>query len=376
MRIGIIGDTHFGFAAGTERADDCYEQAKRAFAAALAEKPDLILLTGDVFDSAIPRQETLAKAAEILRLPSSENPFGVRADFSLPPGIPIVSIHGTHERRPKGMTNPLQVLANAGVLLYLQNKTFIFEKGGEKTAITGFGGVPEAYALDALRKVNPKPVPDCANILLFHQSVRPFVFAAENEGFTLADLPAGFDLYIDGHIHWAFAEKHPAGGDVIFSGSTIVTQARKNEAGVDKSVWIVDLAPAKNPEIRKINFPSFRKTLLIEEDNLAALERKLLEIPAEEPRPVVRVKFSGEEADFSSLYSQFSGKFIFSIEKPSPERPVQPVSIEAVRAGVERRAVEVLAKILGEKAPANLEELYSSLESGKKEKAREVLLGD
>lgn len=373
FRIGIVGDTHFGFAWGTERAEDSFEQARRALLAAIAQRPDLIILTGDVFDSSVPRQEVLAKAAEMLRLAAAEPASGISVQGkTLPFGIPIVAIHGTHERRPKGLANPLQVLDKAGVLLYLQAETIVFEKGGEQLAVTGFGGVPEEYALDVLKRFAPQPVPGATNILVFHQSVRPFVFCPESEGLELADLPAGFDTYIDGHLHWPFLERHPSGGDVIFSGSTIVTQVRRNEAGKDKCVW---LAGEGIP--RQVFFPAYRKNLLVESAGLAELEASLAAIPSEDPRPLVRVKFAGTD-DLTSIIAKYSGRFMLSVERAgAQEQPAIPAASQEERAlTVERRAFGTLAKVLGPAAPANLESLYSLLLAGKQEDAKEALLSD
>ncbi len=388
FRIAVVGDTHFGFAHGTERSEDCYEQARRAFIAAIEEKPDVIVLTGDVFDTPIPRQETLARAAQVLsaaaRAPESQarllEPQQAHAPIK---GIPIVAIHGTHERRIKGLTNPLHVLSNAGTILYLQNSTFVFEKDGALLAFSGFGGVPEAHALVALKEVvNPKPRSGARNVLLFHQSVRPFVFTKEREGFTIEDLPAGFDLYVDGHIHWGFVEKHPCGAPILFSGSTIVTQVRKNEAGVDKSVWIIDIPVSGQAEIRKKDFPSIRRVVLLEVESCAKAAEELRRMPAGDAKPLVRVKLPAGEESFP-LQAEFSNRMLLHVDASKPEEePKGPGRgaaegeiPEKAQESLEQRAMKILSELIPG-APQNLEEIYSLLLQGKVAEASDAILGN
>ncbi|NIQ17993.1 MAG: hypothetical protein GTN43_04250, partial [Candidatus Aenigmarchaeota archaeon] len=56
-------------------------------------------------------------------------------------GIPIVAIHGTHERRTKGLLNPVEALEKAGFLIYLHCNGVIFKKGSERVAVHGMSGV-------------------------------------------------------------------------------------------------------------------------------------------------------------------------------------------------------------------------------------------
>ena len=58
-------------------------------------------------------------------------------------GIPIVSIHGTHERRSKTMVNPLHNLEHSGLLIHLDCSTIVFQINGEKVAVHGMSGVSE-----------------------------------------------------------------------------------------------------------------------------------------------------------------------------------------------------------------------------------------
>ncbi len=388
MRIGIIGDTHFGFSFGTGRGEDSYREAERAISALLENSPDVVIFPGDVFDSAVPRQEVLAKTAELLVKSFSKrrkNPsLGIRIsekphEFQ---GIPVLAIHGTHERRPKGLTNPLHVLAKAGVLGYFHAERAEITLGAENVSIFGIGGVPEEYFPEILKKLSPAPTEEAScNIFVFHQNVAPFIYGAE--GITLSDLPKGFDYYVDGHIHWGFLEKTvPEGKPVIFSGSTITTQVRKNESGMKKSVWIIDTGKG---EIEEIKFPPVRETLLVDAGSGKEAISILSELPIQKERPVLRLKISGEcaESEIIEISSKFSESFLLSIETARPTGPgeaLPPGSFWEPRkdAGSDERVPKIVRSILESKGIGRtleeIEGIYSKLLSGKEEEATEEVI--
>jgi len=116
VKIAIISDSHLGYARFEE---DAYVQFEKAILLA-SEKADIILFAGDVFDTKVPKLETLEKAVQIFRKAR----------------VPVVAIHGNHERRSKDSVNPVQLLAAAGVLEYLHGRDYVFEKDGEKLSFT------------------------------------------------------------------------------------------------------------------------------------------------------------------------------------------------------------------------------------------------
>ncbi len=248
MKIAVISDSHLGFGYGTEKENDSFRQFEEAIDKAVAEKVDLILLPGDIFDSRVPRQEVWAKALTIFQKPLLANKNGITVvqkinkqeispiTFS---GIPVIAIHGTHERRGAHTVNPVEMLEKAGFLIHLHFSGVVFEKNGERVCIQGISAVPENYAKQEFAKFKLSPVAGAKNILLLHQSIAGQVYSDDERSMLqLEDLPNGFDLYIDGHIH----AKTMLGGQkkVLLPGSTIITQQKKNEAGNRKGFYIID----------------------------------------------------------------------------------------------------------------------------------------
>src|SRR3989338_5533085 len=147
MRILILSDTHFGYGSGTERERDAFDAARSA----VAEPADLVLLAGDVFDMRVPSPETFAAALELLvPLKLAHQPdagSGLRqgvaklaaAPKELPAlarmGIPVIAVAGNHERRAKGLVNPVEALERAGLLVHLHGQAATIQKGEEKVVI-------------------------------------------------------------------------------------------------------------------------------------------------------------------------------------------------------------------------------------------------
>ncbi|MFA5077414.1 MAG: metallophosphoesterase, partial [Candidatus Micrarchaeia archaeon] len=176
-------------------------------------KADAIIVAGDVFDTKIPKLETLKRAADM---------FSGRKK-------PIFIIHGNHERRSRDMTNPVQLLSKLAGVKYVHAGTEIIEAGGERVSITCMGSVPEDVAREALKKVLALPVPGADfRILMIHQSIKELVYGGEDE-LSLDDLrDLEFDLIVDGHIHKYHSELD---GKLLIPGSTVITQLRNDEQG-------------------------------------------------------------------------------------------------------------------------------------------------
>lgn len=299
MDISIISDTHFGFKWGSERGEDTFENAKEAFEKSL--DADIIILPGDIFDKKIPKQEVLDKASEVLST-AMEGERKVTADKDLGMhgnGIPVVGIHGTHERRPREYTNPIELMAKTGHMYHLDNDHIVFEKDDEKVAIHGMSGVPERYAPKVLEKFDPQPVEDAFNILVIHQSVEGFVFTPDDQDYLkLEDFPEDFDLIINGHIHWYNIERFPGEKPFVLPGSTVTTQMRKIEAEKGKGFLRLD---TQDEELEFVELDNPRDVHYIEvevngEDwsqvKNQAIEK--LEKVASNDKPLVNLKITGE----------------------------------------------------------------------------------
>ncbi|MCX6798910.1 MAG: DNA repair exonuclease [Candidatus Diapherotrites archaeon] len=411
MKIAIASDLHLGFGKGTEREQEAFEQAKVAFGLALSEKADLLLLAGDIFDSDVPPQETWLGAFRlfsIMRGEKTKEKFSVKKlkgeaeeDFECTGCIPVIAIAGTHEFRSRDFKNALEVLQEAGCLVYLHAAKAEFELGGERVVVHGLSGVPEKKALDALRLWSPQPERGAVNVLLLHQSIKEFLpFDDEMiASISLGDLPKGFDLIVDGHLHW-FSDKNLKEKNFLVCGSTVITQMKRLEAEKEKGISIFDTVDKK---IRFVPLPGQRKFFYtaIEfksadaEKVLAEAEEKLqglLEKCGSGEKPLVKLKLKGtlakglavSDIDLGSLKGKFAGRAVLSIDRSFEETAFKEKLAELRALQLEKKSVstmgfELLQKNLAETKfgdAFDVRRVFDLLAEGENEKVAALLSGD
>jgi len=278
MKIAFVTDTHFGYRRFEE---DALSQGREAILAA-AREADLLILGGDNFDTPIPKMETLAQVTGILR-----EALGVFRSRGIS-GVPIFAIHGHHDRRAKGYVHPTELLAHGGFLQNFHNRTILYERNGEKVAISGMGNVPDDLAREGLKAISCKPVEGAFNVFVVHQSFREFD-ATQNESLiSFEDLPEGYDLYLCGHMH-----KPALSGKVLNPGSTIVTQLREDEAGARG--WLLYDTKAKSAEFKPIKsrqliYRAIEFKGATPEEIRQRIAREAKELLASSPSPLPLVK--------------------------------------------------------------------------------------
>lgn len=323
MKIAVISDMHLGYKSGTEREEDAFKQAEEAMDKALEKNVDLILLPGDIFDEKVPSPETLSKAIKILKKPLTKTQREVEIkeinkdkEQLSKSSVPIIAIHGTHERRSKGYVNPIQMLEDMGYLIHLHCDRTVVKVNGEEIAIHGMSGVPEEYTKQILEKFNPKPIQDMMNIFMFHQSLEEYIYDPENTFLKIDDLPEEFDLYIDGHIHQKdLIDKEKT---VLFPGSTVITQMRKIEGEKEKGFSIINTNGEKsNLDIEFIPIKRQRPFKYLEVDlegekaseviekTREKIREQLKEIRKDtesEVKPMIKIKLKGEIPETHAMH--------------------------------------------------------------------------
>jgi len=251
LKVAVISDPHLGAKWGTPREQDSFVQFHEAIEKSLDLGAQLIILLGDIFDTRIPRQEVWARALRVLSIPLARGRNEVRLIDTIDKnfeeispvtllGTPMIALHGNHERRTRGLTNPVEALEAAGLLIHLHHNTLIFDTPQGKLAIHGMSNVPEQHARNVFATWNPKPVNEAFNILALHQSVGQYVYSSEElPTLDISDLPLGFDLYLCGHIHYR-TESTVHGKPILFPGGTERTQLLQVEAETPKGFYMVE----------------------------------------------------------------------------------------------------------------------------------------
>ncbi|MCK5063025.1 MAG: hypothetical protein KAR23_03790, partial [Candidatus Aenigmarchaeota archaeon] len=311
-------------------------------------------------------------------------------------GIPIVAIAGTHERRGKDMTNPVNLLNTTGYLIGLHSETAIYRKDKETVAITGISGVPEAFAREVFKKIDPRPEDGCINIMLMHQSVGKYVYTDERSpGLDIEDLPEGFDLIVNGHIHWRNDCMIGPKKDTLFliPGSTLTTQVRANEAGKDKGVTIYDTKTKKTEFIplktqRKVIY----KEIECDKKSIREIKENVIEYLSEiskeiyTKKPVVRIKITGKidsnnsRIDLSDIIAKNRDRYILSF-KNNLKNDKQDKSMKLLselidnRLSIDSMGLEIMKDYAGKaKISFDYRQIFELLADGRVEDAEDMLL--
>ncbi len=328
MKIAFISDTHLGYGWGGPLADDSIRQAREAFLKAIEMKVDFIVHPGDVFDERIPKPEVWAEALRLFSLTSMIEDTGVKPvskEVSPLPfrGIPVLAIHGNHERRSEGYTNPVEALEASGHLVYLNDSGVTLEKDGDRVYVFGMGYTPESHVLERLKELGPKKQDNAYNIFVLHQNIKEFL--PEDISFlSLNDLPE-FDLVVNGHIHWN--EFRDMGSwKFMMPGSTVTTQLKKQEASRKKGFYVVDTDKGKFDFVElESSRPFVFKELSFSDaditDVVSEVRDALENVLSKEytMKPIVKLKLTGsmktkKNVDKNSLVRGFSDDAIIVVD--------------------------------------------------------------
>jgi DNA repair exonuclease SbcCD nuclease subunit len=390
LKIAIVSDMHIGY----ERFyDDAYNQAKEALEKASA-MADMIIMPGDIFDKRSPKPEVMAQAINIFRELSKKKWSAKVVQFEGRNGsrshttIPVIGISGTHERTASGKDNPLNLLGLAGFIVDTSEATTIVEKDGEKVAVFGLGGLSEERVKETLDELDPKPVKGAFNVFMFHQStyeLLPF----SNDFIHNNDLPKGFDLYVDGHIH-SKVEGTVHGKKFLIPGSTVLTQLKDGEQE-EKGFMIFDTEKYAY-EFVKINcrqlvFRSMQFDKVGPKELRDKCEKEIEGIlEKSRPGPIIRLKlqgtigagFNGTDMQIQSLVLKYASKAVIDIDRSKLSSPELDFDIENLRDNkigdvpVKELGMRILSSRLKEQkldGSFNYAELFSILSDGsKKEK--------
>jgi len=387
MKISILSDFHLGFGMGTEREGDAFETAKEAMDKSLDS--DVILIAGDMFDTRVPSTEVFVRAMQLLVGPmGADNSVRISKGIDkktedIPliksEGIPVIAIHGTHERRVKGLLNPVEALERAGFLVYLHCNGVVLEKGSgdrkERVCIQGMSGVPDQFSAGILEQWNSRPLEGCFNIFMLHQSMSPFMYAPHL--LPVENLPGRFDLYICGHMHDPKKSVYKE-SPFIIPGSPITTQITKESVN-PRGFWTFDTESRKAEfrtieNQRKVYYMVFDTGDVGKEDIDREL-RTILEADHKK-KPLIRIKLTGnKDIPLDEIKSRFGDKAIISFRKETEEEKIQARTPEEHKLSVQELGKKLLEENLREAKldPKTFEHVFELLQENKMDEVMELL---
>ncbi|MBI5392217.1 metallophosphoesterase [Candidatus Woesearchaeota archaeon] len=238
MRFAHLSDCHLGSWKHPALRSLNLQSFQTAIEKSVALDVDFILISGDLFDTALPSLDTLKEATTILKGLHMKN-------------IPVYVIPGSHDYAPSGKTI-LDVFAEAGfvtnVMRFHDDKLQILSDPKTGIKITGMNGKKgglESFTYSTLQKDHLEQEPGL-KIFLFHSLIhelKPTSFQ-HADGISLEDLPKGFHYYAGGHPHMIYSA--PFGnGIVAYPGPIFPNNFQELETLQHGSFYIVEFTDGK-----------------------------------------------------------------------------------------------------------------------------------
>lgn len=343
MKIAIFSDWHLGLDFGSETEMDSFNQLYQALIQIKEENVDLIITCGDLFDKQHPSHEVYFEAINLLNKINIENKINICSRQERLLKIPMIGLIGNHEFRGKDFKSTVELLEVMNFLRVVHADSVTIEKENEKINIFGLSGVPDRFAKDIISKWNPMPK-EGYNILLLHQSFKEYLPFENEEMLSLSNLPKGFDIIVNGHLHWKIVEKIDEKTRFIMPGSTVVTQNKKIEADTEKGFFILetktnnlDFFPIKN--IRKVVYLDLDLKQTTPEKIIEEIERNILEIKEIfEKKPFLRIRVKGEllkgyflkDINLKIIEEKYKDKYFLSFSNKVQEQKLKE-SVEKLK---------------------------------------------
>jgi len=199
LKFAHIADCHLGGWRQEELQALNFRSFQKAIDLIISEKPDFLLVAGDLFDSAYPPIEILKDTfAEFKKVKEA--------------GIPVFIIAGSHDFSASGKTF-LDVLEKAGFCtniekneLDTEGKIKLFPTMFNQIAIYGYPGRKSGMEIEDLKKVYFKEVVHPFTIFMLHSTIRDVVGTLPIDSLDKEKLPLA-NYYALGHIHKRFESK-------------------------------------------------------------------------------------------------------------------------------------------------------------------------
>jgi DNA repair exonuclease SbcCD nuclease subunit len=297
VRIAHIADTHLGYKQYNleEREQDIYDALMEIAHKILEERVDVVVHSGDLFDSARPPTRAYYEFKKFLN--------------TLNGRVKVFTILGDHDA-PKRRGMPPHMLFDDQIEILGLNadEHRILNIAGEEILIAGISNLSRRYRevlVEELKKLDALAAKHKTSVLMLHQAIDKFFTHEEVFELRLEEVPKNFKYYAMGHLHIRARASH-GNGELGYAGSTEIM--RKDEiTGWEKrgkGFYLVDIIDGKvsvaevklesiRPQIRaKLSYANFQK-------ELQALVNSIGESAK---LPVIHVVVEGREIDRQSVH--------------------------------------------------------------------------
>jgi DNA repair exonuclease SbcCD nuclease subunit len=238
MKFAHLADVHIGSWRDPRLKDLASEALARAADICISEKVDFILVSGDLFNTALPGIDGLKGVVKEFKRLKEHN-------------IALYVIPGSHDYSPSGKTM-IDVLEEAGLLTNvfrgkvengkLKLRFAVDKKTGAKiTGVLGRRGTLEKLYYQDLDLEHLEKEPG-KKIFMFHTSITELKpdSKALMESTDMSYLPKGFEYYAGGHVHIVHQYSFKDHKNVVYPGPLFPANFEELEALEAGGFYIYD----------------------------------------------------------------------------------------------------------------------------------------
>jgi len=301
VRIAHMADTHLGHRQYNleEREKDIYDVLEEIGEKIIEEHADIVIHSGDLFDSPRPTTQAYYAFKRLLRrLDGKVKFFAVLGDHDKP------KIRGMPPHRL--FEDQIQILGIGGTA---EHQSIMVE--GKEILVAGISNLSQMYRAvlaEELKKLGSlKTKCDCS-ILVLHEAIDQF-FIEEACELALTDVPKNFNYYAMGHLHSRIKASHGQ-GELAYPGSSEIIRSDEiaDWKKQGKGFYIVDL-DEDEAKVTNVNLERIRPQMEIT-FNYAHLKKELEtfveSLAGSQKSPVVHVCVEGKNIDRQAIHQSLS----------------------------------------------------------------------
>ncbi|MEM1506985.1 MAG: exonuclease SbcCD subunit D [Candidatus Bathyarchaeia archaeon] len=370
VRIAHIADTHLSFRQYNldERERDLYDVMDEIAERILEERADIIIHSGDLFDSPRPPAQAYYAFKSFLAKTSGRARF-----FS------VLGDHDTPKRRgmppQKLFDDKIHVLGLTG------GSHQVLQVNGRDILVAGVSHISRRYRemlTEELKKLDAVAANYPISVIALHQAIDRFFPFEDASELRLDDLPRNFKYYAMGHLHNRMRASFGR-GELAYPGSTEIMRSDEisDWERRGKGFYIIDL-DGGDLDIREVNLERIRPQLefKIKYDAFELELKRLidsLKVYSGRKPPIAHVIVEGKEIDRQkvqqSLNKALMGKVLYFRSRviEEPERDLVDLKPGDINIGL------LLREYLRDEKVAEFGyELFKVLKDGDVEEAKRI----
>jgi len=354
VRFAHISDVHLGGWKQQPLQELNVQSFRKTVDICIIKKPDFVIISGDLFDSAYPGIEILKETfSEFKKLKEAE--------------IPCFIIAGSHDSSISGKTF-LDVLEKAG---FCKNVADFEEKEGEiilnptihgNVALYGYPGKKSGLEIPDLRKIKLNDSPGMFKILVLHTVIDKAKGTLPIDSIETESLPYA-DYYALGHLHIDFQYQN-----FVYPGPIFPNNFQELEDLEHGGFYIVDTEAENSLQKIELNLKEVVSLEIKVKDALAATSQIIFELEKRDLEDkIVLLRVSGElengktsDIKFLQIEEFVKQKNAYFLLKNTHNLKTKEVELEIEVRETENIEGETI-KVYSEKNPSDFNKLILQL---------------